>query len=250
MKKINLVILSIFILLTIAACAQKQVVHHWGYEGEHRPKHWENLSAEFFLCGNGIVQSPININRTYKADLHNIEFTYKDTPLKIVNNGHTIKVEYKPGSTITIDGETHELLQFHFHAPSEHKVKGESHDMEIHLVHQNEYNELAVVGVFIKEGEHNHTIQTLWNSLPEEMGKEIEVHTTKINAADLLPDDRSYYRYHGSLTTPPCSEGVNWHILKTPVEMSEAQIKKFKTVVGYNSRPIQPVNKRFILESL
>ncbi len=250
MKKIKFVILSVFISLSLVACAQKQITHHWKYEGEHGPKHWENLNPEFFLCGNGIAQSPININKTYKAALSHIEFTYKDTPLKIVNNGHTIKVKYKPGSSITIDGEPHELLQFHFHTPSEHRVEGETHDMEVHLVHQNEYNELAVVGVFIKKGDHHHAIQTLCNNLPEEIGKEIEVNTIEINAADLLPDDRTYYRYFGSFTTPPCTEGVNWHVLKTPIEMSEVQIEKFKTIVGYNSRPVQPVNKRFILESL
>ncbi len=250
MKKIKFVVLSVFILLSLVACVQKQITHHWKYEGEHGPEHWENLNPEFFLCGNGIAQSPININKTYKAALSNIEFTYKDTPLKIANNGHTIKVKYKPGSSITIDGESHELLQFHFHTPSEHRVEGETHDMEVHLVHQNEYNELAVVGVFIKKGDHHHAIQTLCNNLPEEIGKEIEVNTIEINAADLLPDDRTYYRYFVSFTTPPCTEGVNWHVLKTPIEMSEVQIKKFETIVGYNSRPVQPVNKRFILESL
>ena len=128
MKKFNLVILSIFISLTIAACTQKQVVHHWEYEGEHGPAHWETLKPEFSLCGNGIAQSPINISKSYKTDLDSIEFSYKETPLKIVNNGHTIKVKYKPGSTVTIDGEKYKLLQFHFHNPSEHEVEGKSYD--------------------------------------------------------------------------------------------------------------------------
>lgn len=249
MKKFNLVILSIFISLTIAACAQKQVVHHWGYEGEHGPKHWENLNPDFSLCGNGIAQSPINISKSYKTNLDSIKFSYKETPLKIINNGHTIKVKYEPGSVITIDGEIYELLQFHFHHPSEHEVEGKSYDMEMHLVHQNKSSELSVVGVFIKKGKHNDTIQTLWNNIPEEIGKEKVVSSININAADLLPDNRSFYRYFGSLTTPPCSEGVNWNVVKSPIEMSETQIKKFESIIGFNSRPIQPINKRFVLES-
>ncbi len=249
MKKIKFVVLSVFILLSLVACAQKQIVHHWEYEGEHGSAHWGALKPEYSLCGDGMAQSPINISKSYKTDLDSIGFSYKDTPLKIVNNGHTIKVKYKPGSTVTIDGGKYKLLQFHFHNPSEHEVEGKSYDMEMHLVHQNESGELAVVGVFIESEKHNDIIQTLWHNLSEEINKEKTVDTIKVNAADLLPDDRSYYRYYGSLTTPPCSEGVNWNVLKSPIEISDAQIKKFESVIGYNSRPVQPVNKRFVLES-
>jgi len=249
MKKIKFVVLSVFISLSLVACAQKQIARHWEYEGEHGSAHWGALKPEYSLCGDGMAQSPINISKSYKTDLDSIGFSYKDTPLKIINNGHTIKVKYKPGSTVTIDGEKYKLLQFHFHNPSEHEVEGKSYDMEMHLVHKNESDELAVVGVFIERGKHNNTIQTLWYNLPEEINKEKAVDTIKVNAADLLPDDRSYYRYYGSLTTPPCSEGVNWNVLKSPIEMSDAQIKKFESVIGYNSRPVQPVNKRFVLES-
>jgi len=121
--------------------------------------------------------------------------------------------------------------------------------MEMHLVHQNKSSELSVVGVFIKKGKHNDAVQTLWNNIPEEIGKEKVASSININAAGLLPDDRSFYRYFGSLTTPPCSEGVNWNVVKSPIEMSEVQIKKFESVIGFNSRPIQPINKRFVLES-
>jgi carbonic anhydrase len=249
MKKINFIILSVSISLSLVACAQKQIVHHWEYEGEYGSVHWGALKPEYLLCGDGMAQSPINISKSYKTDLDSIGFSYKDTPLKIVNNGHTIKAKYKPGSAVTMDGEKYELLQFHFHSPSEHEIEGKSYDMEMHLVHKNESDELAVVGVFIKRGKHNNTIQTLWHNLPEEINKENIIDTINVNAADLLPDDKSYYRYYGSLTTPPCSEGVSWNVLKSPIEMSDAQIKKFESIIGYNSRLLQPVNKRFVLES-
>ena len=250
MVKIKFIILSISISLTTAACAQKQVVHHWEYKGKHGPDYWENLNPDFSLCGNGIMQSPINFRKSYKTDLDSIKFTYKETPLKIINNGHTIKVKYKPGSYVTIDEKEYNLLQFHFHHPSEHEVEGKAYDMEMHLVHQNENSELAVIGVFMKKGKHNDTIQTLWNNIPDEIGKEKKSSPIiNINADVLLPDDKSYYRYYGSLTTPPCSEGVSWNVFKSPMVISEAQVKKFESVIGYNSRPVQPVNKRFILES-
>jgi len=248
MKKINLIILSLT-LLFLTACAQRQIVHHWKYEGEYGPAQWDKIKPEYSPCGTGLAQSPINIGKSYKTDLDSIKFSYNETPLKIINNGHTIKVKYKPGSTITIDSESYELQQFHFHYPSEHEIEGKPYDMELHLVHINKNNELAVVGVLIEKGQHNSTIETLWKYLPEEVNKENEVSSIKINADNLMPDDKSYYRYYGSLTTPPCSEGVNWNVLKLPIEMSEAQIKKFESIIGFNSRPVKPANNRFVLES-
>jgi carbonic anhydrase len=223
---------------------------HWGYEVEGGPAQWGTLKPEYALCGNGMSQSPIDIDKTIKAELDNIAFSYKETPLKIINNGHSIQVNCEPGSSLTVDGETYELLQFHFHVPSEHTVKGQFYDMELHLVHKNKRNELAVVGVFMKKGQPNKIIQVLWNNLPAELNKENVVSEISVNASGLLPKDRSYYNYFGSLTTPPCSEGVNWIVLKTPIEVSEEQVEKFRSVMGFNNnRPVLPVNKRFVLES-
>ena len=230
----------------------KQVKHeiHWGYEGEGGPEHWGTLKPEFVLCGSGVSQSPIDIDKTYKTTLDAIQVSYNETPLKIINNGHSIQVNYAPGSFITVDGEKYELLQFHFHAPSEHKVKGKFYDMELHLVHKNGRNELAVLGVFMKKGKPNNIVQVLWDNMLKEVDKENVVSGISVNASGLLPKDRSYYHYFGSLTTPPCSEGVNWSVLKTPIEVSEAQIEKFRTVMGVdNNRPVLPLNKRFALES-
>lgn len=258
--KIVCIVLSVFLIGFVFSCkpAEKPVEKpaepvkevHWGYAGEGAPQYWGTLKPEFALCSSGMSQSPIDFVKTYKTDLDKIEFSYKDTPLKIVNNGHSIQVNCEPGSTVMVDGETYELVQFHFHAPSEHTVKGQFYDMEMHLVHKNRNNELAVVGVFLKKGVTNKLIQVLWDNIPAEINKENMVSGISINASGLLPKIRSYYHYYGSLTTPPCTEGVNWSVLKTPIEVSQDQVEKFMTVMGVdNNRPVLPVNKRFVLES-
>lgn len=223
---------------------------HWGYQGEGAPENWGKLKPEFALCGTGMSQSPIDMAKTYKTKLDAIDFSYKETPLKILNNGHAVQVNYEPGSSVMIDGQQYELLQFHFHAPSEHTVNGAFYDMEMHLVHKNDKGELAVVGVFLKKGKANKIIQVLWDNLPSEVNKENVVNDILVNASGLLPKDKKYYHYYGSLTTPPCSEGVNWSVLKAPIEVSEEQIQKFQALMGFaNNRPVLPVNKRFVLES-
>jgi len=258
--KVVCIILSILLIGIVFGCkpaeqpAEQAVPEkhevHWGYEGEGAPAHWGSLKPEYATCGSGLYQSPIDINKTIAASLDKIDFSYKDSPLRIINNGHSIQVNYEPGSSATIDGETYELLQFHFHAPSEHTVKGTFYDMEMHLVHKNSKDELAVIGVMLKKGKPNNIIQVLWDNIPAEVNQENTVSGISVNAAGLLPSDRGYYHYFGSLTTPPCTEGVNWSVLKTPIEVSEEQIAKFRTVMGVdNNRPVLPVNKRFVLSS-
>ncbi len=258
--KIVCIVVSILLISFVFGCKAKEkpvekpaeVIKeiHWGYAGEGAPENWAKLKPEYALCGSGISQSPVDFDKTYRTDLDNIEFAYSDTPLKIVNNGHSIQVNCEPGSTVTVDGEKYELVQFHFHAPSEHTVKGQFYDMELHLVHKNKNNDIAVVGVFMKKGAENKLIQVLWDNAPAELDKENVVSGVSVNASGLLPKDRKYYHYYGSLTTPPCTEGVNWSVLKTPIEVSDAQIEKFKNIMGVNNnRPVQKVNKRFILES-
>ncbi len=259
-KKTVCIILSVLLLGIVFGCKrsevpEKPVKHvereiHWGYVGEGGPAQWGTLKPEYALCGSGITQSPIDIDKTIKAKLDNIAFSYKETLLKIINNGHSIQVNCEPGSSLTVDGQTYELLQFHFHAPSEHTVKGKFYDMELHLVHKNERNELAVAGIFMIEGQSNKIIQVLWDNLPAELNKENVVSEISVNASGLLPKDHGYYHYFGSLTTPPCSEGVNWSLMKTPIEVSKEQVEKFRSVMGLNNnRPVLPVNKRFVLES-
>jgi carbonic anhydrase len=218
---------------------------YWSYNGENKPIHWGDLSTEFLSCKMGNQQSPINFNGSQSANLSNIEFNYKNTSLQLINNGHTIEAKYEPGSFIKIAGKRYEILQFHFHSPSEHTVESKNYPMEAHLVHKSEDGKLAVVGVFMKEGKLNESIETLWTHIPTQEGEKI-VHSVSVNARDLLPADRSYYNYIGSLTTPPCREGVSWNVMKTPIEVSSEQIAKFTSVYSGNARPVQPLNQRIV----
>lgn len=218
---------------------------HWSYSGEDNPSDWGDLSSEFLNCKTGNQQSPINFDETQKTNLSNIEFNYKDTPLKVSNNGHTIEVKYEAGSFIKIAEKRYELLQFHFHAPSEHTVDGRHYPVEAHLVHKSKDGTLAVVGVFMKEGKFNEFIETLWTYIPTQEGEKI-VHGVSVNASALPPADTSYYNYIGSLTTPPCSEGVSWNVMRTPIEVSSEQIAKFTAVYSGNARPVQPLNRRSV----
>ena len=216
---------------------------HWSYEGEAGPAHWGDLAPEFRLCKDGKQQSGIDIPGVSGVeDLADIRFRYDPVPLKIKNNGHTIQVNYAAGSSAMIDGDVYDLLQFHFHTPSEHKKGGQSYPMELHLVHRNGAGQLAVVGVFMKEGHFNPTIQKIWDRMPQHEG-EVEVEDA-VDADAVLPRDHEFFRYAGSLTTPPCSEGVKWSVMKYPIEVSSAQIAQFKALFPLNARPTQPLNGR------
>lgn len=228
---------------------QKGHGSNWGYTGEEGPAHWGKLKPEYAVCGQGLEQSPIDIQDALKADLNPLEVSYKKMPLRIINNGHTIQVNFNGGNTLTIDEKVYELLQYHFHTPSEHKVNGKIYDGELHLVHKSKDGGLAVIGVFIEKGQANQTLQTLLDNLPDTVNKERGVRGITINPADLLPKDLGFYRYYGSLTTPPCSEIVTWTVLKNPIQASEEQLQKFSKVMGKNVRPVNTIGRRFILET-
>lgn len=219
------------------------VYPHFAYEGEDGPENWAELSGHYEDCGAGQAQSPIDLTAANLADLQNIAFAYGETAVNILNNGHTIQVDQIQGSQITIEGETYQLAQFHFHAPSEHAVNGQRFPIEMHLVHKNADGNLAVVGVFIAEGAENSAFTPVWEHLPEE---ETGIMTTgaTVQLASLLPADQTVYRYGGSLTTPPCSEGVLWSVMSSPVEMSAEQIAAFTEIIAGNNRPLQPLNVR------
>ncbi|MCF8055622.1 MAG: carbonic anhydrase family protein [Desulfocapsa sp.] len=223
---------------------------HWGYTGHEGPEFWGNLSNEYAVCKSGKNQAPINIGNLTESDLSPIAFHYSNTsPMDIVNNGHTIQVNYAPGSTITVDNHTFNLLQFHFHTPSENTVDGRSFAMESHLVHADKDGNLAVVGVLFEEGPANPFIDAVWAHMPGKAGEKKQIADVTLNATDMLPSEQSYYRFNGSLTTPPCSEGVRWMVMKNPVTVSKAQAEQFNSVIGgNNNRPVQPVNARPILE--
>ncbi len=231
---------------------QKKVAQYtktvcWGYEAENGPDVWAQLSPEYRLCCAGIHQSPIDIVNPTPAELSPITFNYCSTSLNIHNTGNTIEVAYQEGSWIEVDGTKYHLLQFHFHAPSEHTVIGNLYDMEMHLVHRSEDGALAVIGVLIKSGSVNTAFNTFWHHLPSVSGESAQVNDIVLNAADLLPSTKHTYRYEGSLTTPPCSEGVKWFVLTTPIEMSHSQIAAFKAILYGNNRPVQPLNGRKLL---
>ena len=217
---------------------------HWGYEGAEGPEAWGKLKPEFAPCSEGKSQSPIDIADASAQDLANIAFSYQPASLDIVNNGHTIQVNYAEGSSIEVDGATYALKQFHFHGPSEHTMKGKHSPLEIHLVHQNASGGLAVVGVMIDSGSGNQALAPVWANLPSESGQERKLEDVKINATDILPDEHLYYRYDGSLTTPPCSEGVKWFVLTKAIEASDEQVAAFNAIIKGNNRPVQPLNRR------
>ena len=222
---------------------------HWSYTGNTGADKWGSLSHEFATCSLGQRQSPIDIRKTVRADLPPIEFAYKPVALSIVDNGHSIKVDTPGAGSISVDGETYELLQFHFHKPSEEKINGKTYDMVAHLVHQAKSGKLAVVAVLMEAGKEQPLIRTLWNNLPLEQGKPLTRAELKIDPSQMLPGKRNYYTFLGSLTTPPCTEGVLWLVLKTPVQVSKEQLSGIATVYKNNVRPVQAVNGRVIKES-
>lgn len=223
---------------------------HWSYEGAEGPGHWAELSTDYGACSLGRHQSPVNITSTVKEKLPPIEFDYRPSPLNIVNNGHTVQVNYADGSEIRIGADHYRLVQYHFHTPSEEQVNGRRFDMVAHLVHRNEAGQLAVVAVLFTRGRQDAALQPVWKNMPAGAGAERAVAGVQTNAAELLPAARGYYTFEGSLTTPPCSEGVRWLVLKQPVEMSAGQLAAFRRVFPHNARPVQPLHDRAVKESL
>lgn len=236
---------SFVTILFVATEVKSNNDHQWGYSGDESPEHWGDLSPEFETCKLGQNQSPINLIEMSVNRSNSFSFVYNYTPLKIINNGHTIQFNYQEGSSLTIGNKSYELLQFHFHTPSEHKVEGKSYPMEVHLVHKSQDDQLAVIGVFLKEGEYNPFIETLWSNIPTQKGEQT-IRGITLNASALLPQNKSYYHYNGSLTTPPCTEAVNWYVLKQPIEISSEQLSKFQSIYNGNARPVQPLNQRVI----
>ena len=220
---------------------------HWGYEGAGSADHWGDLKEEFVLCKTSKAQSPIDIKTVTLVDeeLPAINVSYSATPLTVVNSGRSIKVNYAAGSSITVGGKSYDLLQFHFHNPSEHTIDGKAFEMAAHLVHKAADGQLGVIGVLFEAGAENAMIGQIFDNLPAK-GEEKSVASGSINVADILPPDLAYYHYSGSLTTPPCSEGVHWMVLTTPVQASVDQIAKLANVVKGNIRPVQSVNDRII----
>jgi carbonic anhydrase len=247
--RFTLTVLCTFLAAVICTAQAHPPQHTWDYGDEHGPSHWGDLNPEFAACKNGHHQSPVDIRNPKQAALPPIRFEYKPSPLHIIDNGHTIMVNYSPGSFISVGGKKYALKQFHFHRPSEEKINGKGFDMTVHLVHADEDGNLAVVAVLLQQGEDNPLVHELWNYLPKEKDKEESFDNVQINVSQILPTDLGYYTFSGSLTTPPCSEDVTWIVLKHPVTVSAEEIERFSKLYRDDARPTQPLYDRVVLES-
>jgi carbonic anhydrase len=240
-------LLSVLLAGTLSAAASAADTTHWTYSGQEGPENWARLSPAFGACA-GKNQSPINLTGFIVADLKPISISYRAGGNEITNNGHTVQVNYAAGSNISIDGIQFDLKQFHFHAPSENEINGKSYAMEAHLVHADKKGNLAVVALMFTEGAENEALKKIWTVIPKKAG-ETSALRSPFDVAQLLPAQHDYYLFNGSLTTPPCTEGVRWLVMKTPVSASKEQVEAFAHVMHHpNNRPVQPVNARPVLQ--
>jgi carbonic anhydrase len=236
------------ILLFLGACATSSSVgpaeKHWGYTGDTGPAYWYELDPAYAVARDGKAQSPIDIlteDAVEESALQKPEFHYTAIEFEAENNGHTIEIIPAVFTNyIIIDNDTFILQQAHFHAPSEHRINGKAADAELHLVHKNAQGNIAVVGIFIVGGQENVLLHELFAKLPAGVGTGNSAPLEQeINLTGLLAENQLVYRYEGSLTTPPCSEGVKWSVASQPIELSPAQLAAFKTLYNGNSRPVQ-----------
>jgi len=221
---------------------------HWSYEGTSGPDHWGDVDAASKVCTAGSQQSPIDIGGAVKAQLPPLQIAWSKTADTIVNNGHTIQLNFEKGGTLTLAGNSYSLLQFHFHRPSEHLIGGNSFPMEAHFVHRHADGGLAVIGVLMNAGNANPTFNKIVSTMPAQEGPAVKADAS-IDPSKLLPAQRAYYQYAGSLTTPPCSEVVNWLLLRQPISVAKADIDAFAKFYPMNARPAQKANRRFVLQS-
>lgn len=225
---------------TETPAASPDASHEWGYMGPGAPTEWASLSPEFADCAQGQFQSPIDLRPIAMADVDMLDTRYQPDVLRIVDNGHTVQVNHNAQSTLMVGDHEFRLLQYHLHSPSEHTESGARHQLELHLVHQDEHGNYAVVAVFIDEGPDDHD-SPLWHHLPQRGDHDAHVFEGEpVDPTTLLPSSLTHYQYHGSLTTPPCTETVTWNVLATPITMSADHIAEFRTLYAANARPVQP----------
>lgn len=221
---------------------------HWSYAGNDGPNKWGGLDKHFKVCGGGPYQSPVGLAKSdavaYHTELH---FNYEPSEFHAFNNGHTVQLNTeKSDDRLEVNGHSYKLIQLHLHAPSEHVLEGKQYPMEIHFVHIDEFEHLAVVGLLVEVGAENQLLKPLFDDMPTHGGEHIDKKDVAVDLGHLIPDEVHFMHYLGSLTTPPCTENVQWFVLETPVEFSESQVQKFLDVVHENSRPTQPQNNRLI----
>ena len=237
--------------LLASGCASTQHTEHkthWSYSGPEAPQYWGNLSDKFASCSKGVNQSPVDLSNFIEAELTPLTIDYRTAASNIINNGHTIQVNFPAGNTLIADGHSYELKQFHFHSPSENHINGQSYPLEAHFVHVDEQGNIAVVAVMFEVGVENSSLKDIWALMPEKaMTKNSQL--SGIAATSLFPENKDHYRFNGSLTTPPCTEGVLWLVMKYPVTVSAGQVEHFGHIIELpNNRPIQNTNARTILK--
>ena len=248
---------SLLALAATLACAPSDdhSLPHWDYH-ELGPAEWGTLDAQFASCAMGTAQSPIDLRDAVAAPVAALRADFSPAELRIVhhehvadilNTGHSVQVNYPDGDTLVVGNDRYALLQYHFHSPSEHHLEGRSYPAEVHFVHRAADGRLAVVGVLIEEGEANPAYAPVWENLPPTQGVEVHLEHVMVDVDALLPTDHASYRYVGSLTTPPCSEGVTWIVMRTPVTLSAAQVAQLRAVLAGNNRPVQPINGRRVV---
>jgi carbonic anhydrase len=221
---------------------------HWSYEGAQGPGHWGDLDPADRVCANGGQQSPIVIDSSIKAQLAPLKFAWTRQAETIINNGHTIQLDFNDGGTLTKGSGKYTLVQFHFHHPSEHHIDGKGFPMEVHFVHRSEEGSLGVVGVMLEAGKRNPVFAKIVATMPAVEGAPVEA-ARGIDPKGLLPSNRGYYFYSGSLTTPPCSEIVDWMVLSRPIKVAMADIDTFAKLYPANARPVQKLERRLVLRS-
>ncbi|MBI2567806.1 MAG: carbonic anhydrase family protein [Candidatus Schekmanbacteria bacterium] len=248
-RSLAVLIFALTLALSIG-CGHSEGEHekHWGYADETGPAHWGEMKPEFAACKTGTAQSPVDLTNAPASDLQALEFRYAPTPVEIANNGHTIQVNVKPGSFLVVGDQKYELVQFHFHSPSEHTIGGKSFEMAAHLVHKNAEGKLAVVGVLMSAGAENAFLAPIWERLPK-AGETINEGEHAFDLSTFLPAHHARFEYMGSLTTPPCTEGVRWLVLKEPVQVSPEQLEAFRLMYNGNARPTQPLHERQVAAS-
>ncbi len=219
---------------------------HWSYAGEDGPENWGGLSEDYAACATGTAQSPIDLTQPGLASDTALSVDYASGPLEIFNNGHTVQINSAPGSTMNNGEKDYVLLQLHFHTPSEHTVDQLRFPLEAHFVHRADDGGLGVIGVLFEEGAHNDALSPVLANMPQDVSELHKIDGVDFNPSDLLPADLAVYRYSGSLTTPPCSEGVAWHVAANVLPASSDQLNALRAVLGENARPVQPINQREI----
>jgi carbonic anhydrase len=229
-----------------AANHEDEVTLHWGYAGEIGPEYWGGLSEDYAACAIGATQSPIDLTQPGLASDTELSVDYASGPLEIFNDGHTVQINFAPGSTMNNGEKDYALLQLHFHTPSEHTVDQMGFPLEVHFVHRADDGGLGVIGILFEEGVHNDALNPVLATLPQAVSEPRKIDGVAFNPSDLLPEDLAAYRYSGSLTTPPCSEGVAWHVALNVQQASREQLSALRAVLGDNARSVQPINHRQI----